>query len=51
MVARLRQHFDPKTKAERAARSRDALNKPSSIRLAPEEWRWIAEDPDLEDQF
>lgn len=51
MAALLRQHFNPETKAERVARSLAALNEPSSIRLTPEEWRWIAEDPDLDDQF
>jgi predicted HTH domain antitoxin len=51
MAALIRQHFNPETKAERVARSLAALNEPSSIQLTPEEWRWIAEDPDLEDQF
>jgi hypothetical protein len=46
-----RQRFGPEGKAERVARSLAALNQEGAIRLTPEEWRRIAEDPDIEDQF
>jgi hypothetical protein len=40
----------PEGKAERIARALAALNQDATIHLAPEQWRWIAEDPDFEDQ-
>jgi hypothetical protein len=46
-----RRRFTPEGKAERVARSLAALHQKVSIQLTPEEWRWIAEDPDVEDQF
>jgi len=46
-----RRRFTPEGKAERVARALAALYQEESIKLSPEEWRWIAEDPDLEDQF
>jgi len=46
-----RQRFNPEGKAERVARSLAALNQEEAIQLTPEQWRRIAEDPDIEDQF
>jgi hypothetical protein len=51
MAALLRQHFNPETKAERVARSLAALSQTEEWNLTPEEWRFIAEDPDIADQF
>ena len=45
------QRFTAEGKRERVARSLAALNQQPAIRLTPEEWRQIVEDPDLEDQF
>ncbi len=46
-----KKRFSPEGKAERVARSLAALNQVAIIHLTPEEWRQIAEDPDVEDQF
>ncbi len=46
----IRGHFRPEGKEERIARASAALNQDEPIRLTPEQWKWVAEDPDLEDQ-
>lgn len=46
-----RTRFTPESKDERVAKSLAALNQEESIHLTPGEWRWVAEDIDLEDQF
>jgi hypothetical protein len=46
-----RQRFTSEGKAERVARSLAALNRVVPTNLSPEDLRWIAEDPDIEDQF
>jgi hypothetical protein len=46
-----RLQFTTKGKRERIAKSLAALSREPSIRLQASEWRQIAEDPDLEDQF
>jgi hypothetical protein len=46
-----RQQFAAKGKRERIAKSLAALSQAPSIPLPVTEWRQIAEDPDLEDQF
>src|ERR1022692_4546815 len=46
-----RARFTPQTRAERIARSLAALNQAVDFDLTPEEWRRIAEDPGVEDQF
>lgn len=46
-----RQQFTVEGKTERVARSLAALSQPQPIRLSPQEWRSVAEDPDLENQF
>jgi hypothetical protein len=28
-----------------------ALHQEERIKLTPEQWKWVAEDPELEDQF
>jgi hypothetical protein len=47
----IRKTFPPEGKAKRIARGLAALNEDLTIHLTPEQWKWIAEDPDLEDQF
>jgi hypothetical protein len=44
------QRFTTEGKGERISKSLAALHEPSHIRLTPDEWRRIVEDPDLEDQ-
>jgi len=44
------QRFTPGGKSERIAKSLAALSQPPRIYLSPEQWRQIAEDPDLEEQ-
>ena len=44
-----RARFTPEGKAERVARSLGALDQDVGIDLSLEEWKWIAEDPDLEE--
>ncbi|HKP13191.1 MAG TPA: hypothetical protein VJZ91_13820 [Blastocatellia bacterium] len=43
--------FTPEGRDERIARSLAALNRPASIRLSPDQWKFVAEDADIEDQF
>ena len=43
-------HFSVAGRTERIARSLAALNQPETLKLTPEEWRFFAEDVDLEDQ-
>ena len=47
----VRKRFPPEGKAERVARGLAALHQDEKIKLTPEEWKWVAEDPDLEDEF
>ena len=47
----IRKQFPPQGKADRVARALAALNQDPAIRLTHEQWKWIAEDSDLEDQF
>ncbi len=51
LEAMIKQRFTPEGKAERVAKSLAALNQVIPTSLSPEELRWIAEDPDIEDQF
>ena len=46
-----RAHFTPEGKAERIAKARAALYEEESIRLSPQAWKWVAEDPDIEEEF
>lgn len=55
ITARLEQlkrvRFTPENKVERITRSLAALNQVERIDLTPSEWRFVAEDPDIEDQY
>lgn len=46
-----RVRFSPENKAERVTRSLAALDQAERINLTPSEWRFVAEDPDIEDQY
>jgi hypothetical protein len=43
--------FSPEGRSERIARSLAALERDVRIHLTSQEWKQIAEDPDVEDQF
>ena len=45
-----RQRFTAKGREERIAQSLAALNQPEVINLTPEQWKYFAEDPDLDDE-
>ncbi len=44
----VKQRFTPEGKAERVAKALSALHQEETIKLSPEEWRWVAEDPEFE---
>jgi len=46
----VKQRFAPEGKAARVAKALAALYQEEPIKLSPEEWKWVAEDADLEDQ-
>ncbi len=46
----IKQRFTPEGKAERVAKAL-ALYQQESIKLSPEEWKWVPEEADLEDQL
>ena len=45
-----RKRFTTQGRIERIQRSLAALNQPETFRLTPQQWRFFAEDPDLDDQ-
>ncbi|MGA3324397.1 MAG: hypothetical protein ABSF45_07980 [Terriglobia bacterium] len=45
----IRKQFTPGDKTERVSRALAALNEEEPIKLSPEQWKWVAEDADLED--
>ncbi|MGO8816234.1 MAG: hypothetical protein ACLQVG_16475 [Terriglobia bacterium] len=45
----LRKQFTPEDKTQRVSRALAALNEEEQIRLTPEQWKWVAEDADLEE--
>jgi len=47
----IQKRFPPEGKAERVARGLAALHQEEKIKLTPKEWKWVAEDPDLEDEY
>jgi len=47
----IKQRFPAEGKAERVAKALAALHQEEPIKLRPEEWKWVAEDVELEDQF
>jgi len=49
LQAFVRKQFPPGDKAQRVSRALAALNEEERIKLSPEQWKWVAEDPDLEE--
>ncbi|HMD95949.1 MAG TPA: hypothetical protein VKM93_01270 [Terriglobia bacterium] len=47
----IKQRFPAEGKADRVAKALAALHQEEPIKLRPEEWKWVAEDVELEDQF
>lgn len=45
----LRKQFTPGDKSERVSRALEALNEEEGIKLSSEQWKWVAEDADLEE--
>jgi hypothetical protein len=45
----VRRQFTPGDKVQRVSRAQAALNEEERIKLSSEEWKWVAEDADLED--
>jgi hypothetical protein len=45
-----RKHFTGQDRTRRIERSLAALHQPETLQLTPQEWRFFAEDPDLNDQ-
>jgi hypothetical protein len=45
----LRKQFTPGDKTERVSRALAALNEEERLQLSPEQWKWVAEEPDLEE--
>lgn len=46
----VKQRFTPEGKVDRVAKALAALHQEQPIKLSPEQWKWVAEDADLEDQ-
>ncbi|HEX5483773.1 MAG TPA: hypothetical protein VFZ08_14210 [Terriglobia bacterium] len=46
----VKQRFTPEGKSERVARALAALRREQPIKLSSKDWKWVAEDADLEDQ-
>ena len=45
----VRKQFAPEDKTKRVSRALAALNEEEPIKLSPEQWKWVAEDADLEE--
>ena len=45
----VRKQFTLADKTERVSRALAALNEEERIKLSPEQWKWVAEDADLEE--
>jgi hypothetical protein len=45
----VRKQFAPGEKTQRVSRALAALNEEERIKLSPEQWKWVAEDADLEE--
>ena len=45
----VRKHFTPGDKSRRVSRAQAALNEEERIKLSQEQWKWVAEDADLEE--
>ncbi len=50
LEALLRERFAPEGKAERVSRALQALHEEVAIKLTSEQWKWVAEYPEVEDQ-
>ena len=46
-----RQRFTPEQRPQRIAKALAALYEQEAIILSAEEWKQVAEDPDIEEQF
>lgn len=46
----IKQRFTPEGKSERVTSALAALHQDQPIKLSPEQWKWVAEDAELEDQ-
>jgi hypothetical protein len=47
---RVQQRFTPEDKTERVSRALPALKQYEPMELSPEQWRWVAENVDLDEQ-
>jgi hypothetical protein len=45
----VRRRFTSEDKTKRVSRALAALNEEEGIKLSPEQWKWVAEDADLEE--
>ena len=45
----VRKQFTSEDKTQRVSRALVALNEEERIKLSPEQWKWVAEDADLDD--
>jgi hypothetical protein len=45
----VRKQFTPGDKTQRISRALAALNEEERIKLSREQWKWVAEDADLEE--
>ena len=45
----VRKQFTPGDKSERVSRALAALSEEERIKLSPEQWKWVAEDADLDE--
>ncbi len=46
----VRQRFAPEGKEDRVSRALQALHEQVPMKLTPRQWKWVAEDPEVEDQ-
>ena len=51
LEALVKQRFTPEGRSERVAKALAALRREQPIKLSPEDWKWVAEDADLGDEF
>ena len=45
----LRKQFTAADKNQRVSRALESLNEDERIKLSPDQWKWVAEDADLEE--
>ncbi len=46
----IKRQFTPEGKSGRVTKALAALRREQPIKLSPEDWKWVAEDADVEDQ-